>query len=93
MRKDLILCTVIFILIVMSFNKLYAEPIKIINPIDISGKVFDRSGNLFTEQLEVDVDLISGTIDFATAEQAEERTVYKVQVQGGPFPGRGKGPN
>lgn len=91
MSKKLISYVILFMLMTLSINSAYAEPIKIINPIEVSGKILDKDGNPFTEQVEVDIDLISGTVDFASGAQTDESKIYKIPTQAGTFSWKGEG--
>jgi hypothetical protein len=94
MIKKIVFCT-IFLAGFMWFNSnTYSVPIKIIHPIDVSGKVLDKNGNLFTGDVEIKLRVSTSYLDFSKSEsqmQSTEDKYYKINAQGGIFSWKGEG--
>jgi hypothetical protein len=78
----------------MWFNSnTYSVPIKIIHPIDVSGKVLDQNGNLFTGDVEILLNVGIGVLDYELLDlqgQTEYKK-YKIQLHDGTFSWKGEG--
>jgi hypothetical protein len=81
-------------MLLLVFNISFAVPIKFTYPIDISGKILNEDGSLFTDNVEIELCVSTEYLDFSKSEsqmQTSEDKVYKISTQGGTFSWEGEG--
>ena len=92
MNKKTVTCLIMLLMIVC--NSGYCRPIKFIHGVDISGKILDENGNLFTDSVEVVINASTTYLDYSKSEsqmQSIENKEYKILAQGGAFSWKGEG--
>jgi len=96
MSRKAVLCITLFVLMALNHNYAEAKPKVLIYPIEVSGKILDKDGNIFTGQTEVKLDVSTDTIDMAARpgsglEESSETKVYTIPTQAGTFSWTGEG--
>ncbi|MFA5499965.1 MAG: hypothetical protein WC404_02680 [Candidatus Omnitrophota bacterium] len=94
MSRKSALCAIIFVSMALIYNNAYAEPKKLIYPIDISGKILDKDGRPFTEQVELKISVSIDSLDYSKPDyqmQSSETEAYTIPAQGGTFSWNGEG--
>ncbi|MFA5499967.1 MAG: hypothetical protein WC404_02690 [Candidatus Omnitrophota bacterium] len=75
-------------------NISFSSPMKFTYPIEISGKILDKDGKPFTDNVEIELSVSTEYLDFSKSEsqmQSTEDKDYKINVQGGVFSWKGEG--
>jgi hypothetical protein len=95
MLKKLVLCVTLSVSIVLISNCAGTAAIrKFIYPIEVSGKILDKDGRPFTEQVELKISVSIDSMDYSKPPeraQSYENNTYTIPVQGGTFTWKGEG--
>jgi len=94
MLKKIILCIALSVSVVLIGNNTYAEPKKVISPIEISGKILDKAGKPFAEQVELEIFVSIHSLDYSKPDyqmESIENKIYTIPAQGGTFSWKGEG--
>jgi len=93
MIKRIAIFIIVFMVSIQYCSRSYSAPLKILNPIDVSGKVLDKNGDLFVGNAEILLTVEIGTLDYDLPDlegQSEYKT-YKMQAHNGTFSWKGEG--
>jgi len=94
MFKKIALSIIVFISMVLICYTVAAKPYKYINPIEISGKILDKDGKPFTENVEIEISVSIDTVDYAAPnghQNQYENKKYIIPAQEGIFSWKGEG--
>ncbi len=94
MKKQVILFIILLLASMQPCGNAYAVSVKLDFPIEVSGKILDRDGNPFTDDIEIKLCVSTDYLDFSKSGsqmQSTEDNIYKIDAKGGIFSWKGQG--